>query len=193
MPFYVHAQDRPGVEADMLDLAEAHWSYMDRFADRLILRGATLSDDGAEHTGSVHVVNLADRASAERFATEEPYWLAGLYREVTTVRTVVLLDRGPTERSLTPEEPNTLITGEWPPRPCDASDAEGQHLGDSPDSRLRFVAVLVDDDQSHTTGIVAVVRALPGEALGIFHSFVDQFAGEPVAVTAQRWSRGGRH
>src|SRR5215475_5785130 len=132
MPFYVYAQDKSGVEADMLELAEAHWSYMDRFADRLILRGPTLSDDGADHTGSVHVVNLADRASAERFATEEPYWLAGLYREVTTVRTVVLLDRGPTEPLLTPEEPNALIIGEWSTRPRDASDVEGQQLGDSP-------------------------------------------------------------
>jgi uncharacterized protein YciI len=71
MPFYVHGHDKPGVGAEMLDLTEAHWSYMDRFADRLILRGPTLSDDGAEHTGSVHVVDLADRAGAERFATEE--------------------------------------------------------------------------------------------------------------------------
>jgi YCII-related domain len=49
-------------------LAEVHWSYMDQFADRLILRGPTLSDDGTEHTGSVHVVDLGDRAGAERFA-----------------------------------------------------------------------------------------------------------------------------
>jgi hypothetical protein len=151
-----------------------------------------LSDDGAEHTGSVHVADLPDRTSAERFATEEPYWLAGLYRQVTTVRTVVLLHRGPTERSLTREEPNALITGEWPPRPRDASDIEGQRLGDSADSRLSFLAVLVDDDQSHATGIVAVVRAIPGEALGIIQPVVEQLAGEPVALTAQRWSRGGR-
>ncbi len=192
MPFYVHAQDKPGVEADMLELAEAHWSYMNRFADRLILRGPTLSDDGAEHTGSVHVVDLADRASAERFATEEPYWLAGLYRQVTTVRTVVLLHRGLTERSLTPEEPNALIAGAWLARPRDAGDIEGQGLGDSLDSRLSFVTVLVDDDQSHTTGIAAVVRTIPNEALGIIQPVADQLAGGPVALTAQRWSRGGR-
>ena len=44
MLFYVDGRDRPGGEAEMDDLAEAHWSYMDRFADRLILRGPTLSD-----------------------------------------------------------------------------------------------------------------------------------------------------
>lgn len=100
MPFYVHAQDRPGVGSELLDPAEAHWSYMDRFADRLILGGPTLSDDGAEHTGSVHVVNVGDRGSAERFVNEEPYWLAGLYRQVTTVRTVVLLHREAADGSL---------------------------------------------------------------------------------------------
>jgi uncharacterized protein YciI len=193
MPFYVHAQDRPGVGTDLDDLAEAHWSYMDQFADRLILRGPTLSDDGSEHTGSVHVVNLADRASAERFATEEPYWLAGLYRQVTTVRTVVLLRREPsTVGSPTSEEPNALITGQWPAEPRSATDTEGQLLGIKPDSRLSFVAILVDDDQSHTTGIVSIVRAYPGEALRLIQPFADQLAGEHVALTAQRWRRGGR-
>jgi uncharacterized protein YciI len=176
----------------MLDLAEPHWSYMDRFADRLILRGPTLSDDGNEHTGSVHVVDLADRASAERFAAEEPYWLAGLYRDVTAVRTVVPLQREPTEGSLTREVPNALITGQWAPKLRNASDTDLRPLGVDPDSRLSFVAVLVDDDQSHTTGIVSVVEALPGEALGIIQPFADQLTGEPVALTAQRWCRGGR-
>jgi uncharacterized protein len=192
MPFYVHAQDKPGVGTELLDLAEAHWSYMDRFADRLILRGPTLSDDGAEHTGSVHVVNLADRASAERFANEEPYWQAGLYRQIMTVRTVVLLHREPAAGSLISGPPNALLTGRWPPEPRNASDTDRQLLEVNPDSRLSFVAVLVDDDQSHTTGIVSVVRALPGEAPRLIQPFADLLAGEPVALTAQRWQRGGR-
>jgi uncharacterized protein len=191
MPFYVHAQDRPGVGTELDDLAEAHWSYMDRFANRLILRGPTLSDDGAEHTGSVHVVDLTDRASAERFATEEPYWLAGLYREVTTARTVVLLHREPTQGSLTARPPHALVTGQWPPKPRSARNTERDLLVD-PDSRLRFVAVLVDDDQSRTTGVVAVVRALPRDTRRIIQPFADQLAGEPVDLTAQRWQRGGR-
>ncbi|MFC7221086.1 YciI family protein [Streptomyces polyrhachis] len=85
--------DTPGLGDEMYDLAEEHWSSMDRFADRLVLRGPTLSEDGEEHTGSVHVVEAADRAAAERFADGEPYWRAGLYRKVTAFRAVVLLDR----------------------------------------------------------------------------------------------------
>jgi uncharacterized protein YciI len=190
MPFYVHGQDKPGALTEMVAMAEAHWSYMDLFADRLILRGPTLSDDGAEHTGSVHVVDLADRASAEQFATEEPYWLAGLYRQVTVARAVVLFDREPIEGALTSGIPGALVTGHWPAQHCNAS----RHLlGANPDSRLNFVAVLVDDDQSCATGIVSVVSALPGEALGIVHPIADRLTGEPVALTAQRWTRGGRN
>ena len=182
MPFYVHAQDGPGVGQRMLDLTEAHWSYMDRFADRLIVRGPTLSDDGAEHTGSVHVVDLADRASAERFATEEPYWLAGLYREITTARIRVLLHREPAE----PDAPLALVTGRWPAGPRDTS------LSGDPDGRLEFVAVLLDDDESHSTGIVAIVRARPDEALEIVQALAGRLPGEPVTLTAQCWERGGR-
>ena len=192
MPFYVYAEDRPGTGPELLDLAEAHWSYMDRFADRLILRGPTLSDDGTEHTGSVHVIDLADRAGAERFAAEEPYWLAGLYQEVTIVRAVVLLHRGPAEDPLTSEAPHALITGGWPAEPRNAGDTGQPPLGVEPDSRVSFVAVLVDDDQSCTTGIVSVVRALPAEALRITQAFAGQFTGGPLALTAHRWSRGGR-
>jgi uncharacterized protein len=185
MPFYVYGRDRPGALAEMEALAEAHWSYMDRFAGRLILRGPTLSGDGNEHTGSVHVVDLAGRASAERFAAEEPYRQAGLYSQVTVVRTVVLHDQKPTGGPFDSGVPNALITGHWPARPRDADS----HLpGANPDRRLSFVALLVDDDQACTTGIVAVVAALPGEALRI----VQPLAGKSVALTAQRWTRGGR-
>jgi hypothetical protein len=189
MPFYVHAQDRPEALTELVALAEAHWSYMDLFADRLVLRGPTLSDDGTEHTGSVHVVDLADRASAERFATEEPYWLAGLYRQLTVARTVVLHHREPTEGPLASAVPGALITGRWPAQPRNASL---RLPGADPDSRLGFVAVLVDDDQSCTTGIVSVVSALPGEAARIIQPLADQLTGGPVALTAQRWTRGGR-
>ena len=184
MPFYVYGQDRPGVDAELLDLTETHWSYMDSFADRLILRGPTLSGDGTEHTGSVHVVYLPDRASADRFATQEPYWRGGLCQDLTTARAVVLLQRDPGEDLF------TLVTGQWSAQPADGA---GPHLlGDDPDSRLIFVALLVDDHQSHSTGIVAVADAVPDGARSIVQPFADRLADGPVALTAQRWCRGGR-
>jgi uncharacterized protein YciI len=192
VPFYVYAPDRPRVQDRLIELSEAHQSYMDRFADRLILRGPTLSDDGTEHTGSVHVVDLADRASAEQFAAEEPYWRAGLYREVTATRIVVLVNREVTPASRSYVAPSALVTGQWPPQPRTQGDAELELPGDEPDARLRFAGLLVDDSQSAATGIVSVVTAPPDEALRVVEPLAARLAGEPVEMIAQRWRRGGR-
>ena len=177
MTYYVHTEDKPDVLAGLMEHGEAHWSYMDQFADRLVLRGPTLSPDGEEHTGSVHVVDVDTRADAERFAAEEPYWLAGFYQLLTVVRAVVLVDRPA-------DVPKTLVTGLW--SPAAAVDLQPA------DSRLSFVARLVEDDGSQCVGIVAAVSALPDEALVIVQPVADRWCGEPAVLTARRWQRGGR-
>ena len=192
MPFYVYGQDRPGALAEMEALAEAHWSYMDRFAGRLILRGPTLSDDGGEHTGSVHVVDLDDRASAERFVAEEPYRQAGLYRQVTVAPAVVLHHREPAEGRPAARAPNALVTAQWPAQPRHDRGPGLRLPVDGPDSRVSFVAVLTSEDRSATTGIVVVVQAPPAEAASTVQPLADQLGGGRVALTAQRWTRGGR-
>ncbi|MFF9573834.1 YciI family protein [Streptomyces rubiginosohelvolus] len=190
MPFYVYAQDQPDVADQLMDLSEEHWSYMDRFEDRLILRGPTVSDDGEEHTGSVHVADLADRAAAERFAREEPFWKAGLYRDLTVVAAEVLLNREPAA-----DVHYTLVTAQWPLSTGVPGDAERRELlGAEPDSRLIFVAPLTDDEGTGTKGVVAAVRALPDEARELVLPFAERLAGGRLAaLTAQRWERGGRH
>jgi uncharacterized protein len=192
MPFYVYGQDRPGALAEMEALAEVHWSYMDQFAGRLILRGPTLSGDGNEHTGSVHVVGLADRASAERFAAEEPYARAGLYQRITVARAVVLHNREPAGGLPAVGAPDALVTGQWPAQPRRDRGPGLRLPAAGPGSRVSYVAVLTGDDQSCTTGIVVVVRALPDEAASTVQPFADQLGGGPVALTAQRWTPGGR-
>ncbi|MFF5773772.1 YciI family protein [Streptomyces californicus] len=199
MPFYVYAQDQPGVADQLMELCEEHWSYMDEFDDRLILRGPTVSDDGEEHTGSVHVVDLADRAEAERFARDEPFWKAGLYRDLLVVAAEVLLSRAPAA-----DVPYTLVTARWP-LPADAEGGTAHDVGErrdslgaEPDGRLVFVAALVDDDDegtgTGTTGVVAAVRALPDEARELVRPFAERLAGgRPATLTAQRWERGGRN
>ncbi|MDQ0984610.1 YciI family protein [Streptomyces sp. V2I9] len=195
MPFYVYAQDQPEVADQLMELCEEHWSYMDRFDGRLILRGPTVSDDGEEHTGSVHVVDLAGRAEAERFAREEPFRKAGLYRDLTVVAAVVLLRREPAA-----DVPYTLVTAQWSVSAsatggAASGDAGRQRLlGAEPDDRLVFVAALVDDEGTGTTGVVAAVRALPDEARGLVRPFAERLAGgQAVTLTAQRWERGGRN
>jgi uncharacterized protein YciI len=76
-----------------MELLEAHWSYMDGFAKEMIARGPTLSDDGDTPTGSMHVLDLPDAASARAFAFDEPGYQAGVYRDVMLRRWRNMLGR----------------------------------------------------------------------------------------------------
>ncbi|MCQ9177882.1 YciI family protein [Streptomyces sp. IBSBF 2953] len=82
MEFLCYHRDRPGSLPLRHELLEEHWSYMDRYAEELIARGPTLSDDGEEPTGSVHIVDLPDPAAARAFAFDEPNYQVGVYRDV---------------------------------------------------------------------------------------------------------------
>lgn len=188
MPFFVYGQDRPGAGPALADLTESHWSYMDRFARQLILRGPTLSADGAEHTGSVHVVDLDERAAADRFAAEEPFWRAGLYSGLTVARAIIVLRREPAGAAAA--EPHALVTGTWPAR----ARAAGRPVlpGGEPDRRVRFLAVLTSDDESAVTGIAAVAAGRPAAALSIIQPLADQLAGAAAPLDARRWTPGGR-
>ncbi|MCU7725881.1 YciI family protein [Actinoplanes sp. KI2] len=93
MEYFVYGRDRPGAQELRWRLVEEHWGFMDRFADGMIARGPTLSDDLSSATGSVHIVDLPDAAAARFFAFEEPNYLAGVYADVTVRRFANLLGR----------------------------------------------------------------------------------------------------
>jgi uncharacterized protein YciI len=82
MEHFFYCRDAPGTEALLEEFAEAHWSFVDRYADVMIARGPTTDPQGEIHTGSVHIVDLPDAAAADVFAFEEPYYRAGVYSEV---------------------------------------------------------------------------------------------------------------
>ncbi len=82
MEFLCYHRDRPGSLALRDELTEEHWSYMDRYAKEMIARGPTLADDGDTPTGSVHILDLPDPATARAFAFDEPNYQAGVYRDV---------------------------------------------------------------------------------------------------------------
>jgi uncharacterized protein len=84
--YFVYCRDRPGTEELLEELAEAHWSFMDNYADALIARGPTLTPDRTTHTGSMHIVDLHGTEQVRVFAFEEPFYRAGVYREVLVRR-----------------------------------------------------------------------------------------------------------
>jgi uncharacterized protein YciI len=191
VPYYVHGEDQPEVLDGLIEQSDAHWCYMDRYADKLILRGPTLSGDGEDHTGSVHVVDVDDRAAAERFAYEEPFWSAGYYRPLTITRAVVLVDRRD-------DRPRSLVTAEWAP----ARRANLASLVADPTSfaedfsgldGLSFLAVLVDDAGAESVGLVAALTVVPAEASEFVRPTADRLnESADLTLTVRRWQRGGR-
>ncbi|GLX05272.1 YciI family protein [Microbispora sp. NBRC 16548] len=86
MEFFCYHRDRPGSGALRDELLEEHWSYMDRYDAEMIARGPTLDRVADIATGSVHIVDLPDPATARAFAFDEPNYQAGVYRDVMVRR-----------------------------------------------------------------------------------------------------------
>lgn len=82
MLFAIHCLDKPDSTALRAQARPAHLEYATRHADRIVLAGPMLSDDGKDMIGSLLVVDFPDKAAVERFAMEEPYRKAGLFRSV---------------------------------------------------------------------------------------------------------------
>ncbi|GHA10445.1 hypothetical protein GCM10010372_07750 [Streptomyces tauricus] len=82
MEYFFYCRDRPGSMPLRWELNEAHWAFMDRYAEQMIARGPTLAADGETATGSMHIVDLPDAAAAHGFAFDEPNYRAGVYADV---------------------------------------------------------------------------------------------------------------
>ncbi|TDW88798.1 YciI family protein [Kribbella sp. VKM Ac-2566] len=86
MEYFVYGRDKPDGFEIKVALKEEHWAFMDEYADRLIARGPTLTDDRERTTGSLHIVVLPDDEAAGRFAYDEPYYRAGAFETVEVQR-----------------------------------------------------------------------------------------------------------
>jgi uncharacterized protein YciI len=84
--YFFCCRGRPGTEALVEELAEAHWSFMDGYAAAMIARGPTLTPNRTTWTGSMHLVDLPDAQAAQVFAFQEPFYRAGVYGEVLVRR-----------------------------------------------------------------------------------------------------------
>lgn len=93
MEYFIYCRDNPGTLEMRQQLGEAHWSFMDSYADGMIARRPTLAEDGDTATGSMHIVDLLDARSAYRFAYEEPNYKAGVYQDVLVRRWQNVLGR----------------------------------------------------------------------------------------------------
>ena len=86
MEYFVLGRDKADGFEIKVALNEEHWTFMDGYADRLIARGPTLTEDGERTTGSLHIVELPDDDAAREFAYDEPYYRAGAFETVEIQR-----------------------------------------------------------------------------------------------------------
>jgi uncharacterized protein YciI len=179
MEFFCYHRDRAGSGALRGELVEQHWSYMDRYATRLIARGPTFT--GATPTGSVHIVDLPDPAAARAFAFEEPNYQAGAYRDVLLRRWRNALGRTmwdfPGGRT---GGDRYLVLGLGSGRPADL---------DPPADRDELIAYgpLLSDDGTTWVGTAALLRAPdPDTARAVLTP--DRYAD----IEVHHWQFGGR-
>jgi uncharacterized protein YciI len=82
--FLILGRGRPGLQPPSIDLRDEHRRYLldGEYRANLIACGPLLSDDGLEWEGTVTLIELPDRASAEALPAHDPYSRAGLYDSV---------------------------------------------------------------------------------------------------------------
>ena len=86
MLYLIYGVDGPDGARIRAATREAHFAYLEKHRDILVLGGATLADDGVARTGSVLIVNVPGRAEADAFARDEPLRKAGLFAQHTVTR-----------------------------------------------------------------------------------------------------------
>ena len=78
--------DKTDTAAARAEHLAPHREYLGSQKDKLVLAGATLTDDGEGMTGSCFVVNVNSRAEAEAFSAGDPFTKAGIFESVTIRR-----------------------------------------------------------------------------------------------------------
>jgi uncharacterized protein YciI len=179
MEFFCYHRDRPGSAAMRDELLERHWSYMDRYAKEMIARGPTFVGDTP--TGSVHILDLPDPATARAFAFDEPNYQAGVYQDVllrrwrnTLGRTMWDFPGGRTGGD------RYLVLGLGAGEAADLAVRPGR-------DELIAYGPLLSDDGTTWLGTAALVRAPdPDAARAVLTP--DRYAG----VEVHNWQFGGR-
>lgn len=86
MLYMIYGVDGPDADRIRAENREAHFAYLRKNENILVLGGATLADDSDARLGSLLVINVPSRAAADAFASGEPFNRAGLFRDYTVAR-----------------------------------------------------------------------------------------------------------
>lgn len=92
MLFSIHCMDREGALQDRLDNYTAHREHLNGTSTTIVLAGPIAKDDGETPVGSMFVVDVANRAEAEAFNREDPFYKLGIW-DHSSIRIHPLLKR----------------------------------------------------------------------------------------------------
>ena len=86
MLYMIYGVDGPDADRIRAENREAHFAYLKKNENILVLGGATLADESDARTGSLLVINVPSREAADAFASNEPFNKAGLFKAYTVSR-----------------------------------------------------------------------------------------------------------
>ena len=190
LDFFVYSRDAAGTAElrDDLGLLEAHWSYMDGFAESMIARGPTLDLERETATGSLHVLALPSVDAAREFVAMEPNNLAGVYAEHSLWRFENLLGRSMWEITRHVPEPRFLVIGlSRLRRPVPAETLPAELL-----ERLILYGALATLDGAAPAGLALALQAPDREAVGAFMDDVRTGLEAVSELEIHDWEFGGR-
>lgn len=81
MPFIILAYDKPDTERLRADLRPQHIAYLSARQGQLLAGGAVLDDDG-KAIGGMIIIDTEERATAERFAGDDPFTTGGVFGSI---------------------------------------------------------------------------------------------------------------
>ena len=84
MLFALYCTDRPASLELRMATRPSHLAYLETFRPSMMVGGALMDPEG-KAAGTMIVIDLPDRATAEAFAAGDPYAKAGLF-ESTIIR-----------------------------------------------------------------------------------------------------------
>jgi uncharacterized protein YciI len=87
--FAVHALDKPEALPRRLEHYSAHRSFVEtdhNFGLSVVISGPLQSDDGETMIGSLFIIEAPGRAEIEAFTKADPFWVQGVWGEVTITR-----------------------------------------------------------------------------------------------------------
>jgi len=85
MLFVIHARDKAGALPTRLTNYDAHKAFLSDTSPhgvRIVMSGPLVADDGTTMTGSLFLVEAADRATVEKFNQADPFHSAGIWENV---------------------------------------------------------------------------------------------------------------